>query len=277
MGAKINILVAEPISSKGIDLLKRNDRFQVDVKLNLSEAEIQKILPEYEVLLVRSQTKVNAALIAKGIRLRAIGRAGVGVDNVDVDAATARGIIVMNTPGGNTISTCEHSFSMLLALARMIPQAHGSMKAAKWDRKSFEGVEVYNKTLGVIGLGRIGAEVARRAVVFGMRVLAYDPFLSVHRAKSLQVELAELDDIYARADFITVHVPLTDETKKLLGSAQFAKMKRGVRIINCARGGIVDEKALADAIKSGQVAARRSTSTKASRRRPIFPCATCRR
>ena len=254
MNAKINILVAEPISPKGIDLLKQNDRFHVDVHLNLTEAELQKIIPEYEVLLVRSQTKVNSGLIAKAARLRAVGRAGVGVDNVDVDAATARGIIVMNTPGGNTVSTCEHSFSMLLALARMIPQANASMKTGKWERKSFEGVEVYNKTLGVIGLGRIGAEVARRAVVFGMRVLAYDPFLSVHRAKSLQVELAELDEIYARADFITIHVPLTDETRNLLGAAQFKKMKKGVRIINCARGGIVDENALAEAVRSGQVA-----------------------
>ncbi|MBV9462928.1 MAG: phosphoglycerate dehydrogenase [Verrucomicrobiae bacterium] len=254
MNTKINILIAEPIAQRGIELLSRNDRFQVDVKLNLKPDELEKIIGDYDVLLVRSQTKVNAALLAKAGKLRAIGRAGVGVDNVDVEAATARGIIVMNTPAGNTISTCEHAFSMLLSLARNIPQAHSSMKAGKWERKSFEGVEVYSKTLGIVGMGRIGSEVARRAIAFGMRVLAYDPFLSLHRAKSLQVELVELDEIYARSDFITIHVPATDETRNMIGAEQFKKMKKGVRIVNCARGGIINEKELADAIRSGQVA-----------------------
>jgi D-3-phosphoglycerate dehydrogenase len=186
-------------------------------------------------------------------RLRVVGRAGVGVDNVDVDAATQRGIVVMNTPGGNTISTAELTFSMLMASARKIPQAHASMKAGEWNRKSFQGVELYNKTLGILGMGRIGSEVARRAIAFGMRVMAYDPYLTLSRAKALQVELAELDELYSRADFITVHMPMTDETKAMVNAAAFAKMKRGVRILNCARGGIVAEADLLAAIKSGQV------------------------
>jgi D-3-phosphoglycerate dehydrogenase len=178
----------------------------------------------------------------------------VGVDNVDVDAATRRGIIVMNTPGGNTVSTAEHSFSMLMALARKIPQAHASMKAGKWDKKSFEGVELHNKTLGIIGMGRIGGEVARRAIAFGMRVLAYDPFLSMSRAKALQVEVVELDELYKRSDFITVHTPVTEQTRYMINKDTIAKMKKGVRLINCARGGIINEKDLYDAIKSGHVA-----------------------
>jgi len=172
---------------------------------------------------------------------------------VDVDAATQRGIVVMNTPGGNTISTAEHTFSMMMALARNIPQAQASMKEAKWDRKSFQGVELYNKTLGIIGLGRIGSEVARRAIAFGMRVLAYDPYLSLARAKSLQVEVVELNELFERADWITAHMPLSDETQGMIGRDAFARMKKGVRILNCARGGIVDEAALAEALSSGKV------------------------
>src|SRR5439155_8856580 len=188
-------------------------------------------------------------------KLRVVGRAGVGIDNVDVEAATQRGIVVMNTPSGNTISTAELTFSMLMALARKIPQAHTSMKASQWNRKEFQGVELYGKTLGILGMGRIGSEVARRAITFGMQVLAYDPYLSLSRAKALQVELVEqLEDIYGRADFITVHMPLSDETKGMLNTAAFAKMKKGVRVLNCARGGIINETDLYQAIKSGQVA-----------------------
>jgi D-3-phosphoglycerate dehydrogenase len=183
-----------------------------------------------------------------------IGRAGVGVDNVDVDAATRRGIIVMNTPGGNTISTAEHTFSMLMSLARKIPQAHATVKAGRWDRKSFEGVELYHKTLGIIGMGRIGSEVARRAIAFDMHVLAHDPFVSLSRAKSLQVEVVELDEIYARSDFITVHVPMTDQTRAMIDRQAIAKMKTGVRLINCARGGLIVETDLVEAINSGKVA-----------------------
>jgi D-3-phosphoglycerate dehydrogenase len=183
-----------------------------------------------------------------------VGRAGVGVDNVDVETATARGIVVMNTPSGNTISTAELTFSMLMASARKIPQAHMSMKEGKWDRKAFSGMELYNKTLAILGMGRIGSEVARRAIAFGMRVLAYDPYLSLSRAKAMQVELVEkLEDVFPQADFITVHMPMTDETKGMLNAGAFAKMKKGVRILNCARGGIVNEADLVEAIKASQV------------------------
>jgi D-3-phosphoglycerate dehydrogenase len=251
----MKILVADPISDKGVELLKGNPAFHVDKKIGLKEDELCAIIGEYDALVVRSQTKVNAKVLAAAKRLKIIGRAGVGVDNVDVDAATKRGIIVMNTPGGNTISTAEHAFSMMMAMARKIPQAHASMKTGKWDRKSFEGTELHGKTLGVIGMGRIGSEVAKRAIAFGMKVLAYDPFLSPSRAKALQVEVVELEQIYRQADFITVHVPVTDQTKGMINKDTIAKMKKGVRLINCARGGIIVEADLAEALKAGKVAA----------------------
>jgi D-3-phosphoglycerate dehydrogenase len=250
----MRILVADPISEKGVAILRANPKFSVDVNTGLKEDALLQIIADYDALVVRSQTKVNAKVIAAAKKLRVVGRAGVGVDNVDVDAATRRGIIVMNTPGGNTISTAEHSFSMMLALARKIPQAHASMKAGKWDRKSFEGVELHSKTLGIIGMGRIGGEVARRAIAFGMQVLAYDPFLSLSRAKALQVEVVELDEVYKRSDFITIHVPMTDQTRGMINTAAIAKMKKGVRLINCARGGLIVEADLIEALKSGQVA-----------------------
>jgi D-3-phosphoglycerate dehydrogenase len=248
----MKILIADPISERGVELLRA--KFQTDVNTGLKEDALLQIIGDYDALVVRSQTKVTKKVIEAGKKLRVIGRAGVGVDNVDVDAATRRGIIVMNTPGGNTISTAEHTFSMLMSLARKIPQAHGSVKAGKWDRKSFEGVELYNKTLGIIGMGRIGSEVARRAIAFGMRVLAYDPFLSLSKAKALQVEVVELDEIYTRSDFISVHVPMTDQTKGMINREAIAKMKKGVRLINCARGGLIVEADLLDAINSGKVA-----------------------
>jgi len=250
----MKILISDPISERGVQLLQGNPAFQADKNTGLKEDQLCEIIGQYDALVVRSQTKVTKKVIEAAKKLRVIGRAGVGVDNVDVDAATRRGIIVMNTPGGNTISTAEHTFSMMMALARKIPQAHASVKAGKWDRKSYEGVELYNKTLGIIGMGRIGSEVARRAIAFGMRVLAYDPFLSLSRAKTLQVEVVELDDIYTRSDFITVHVPITDQTRGMINTNAIAKMKKGVRLINCARGGVISEKDLCDAIKSGHVA-----------------------
>jgi D-3-phosphoglycerate dehydrogenase / 2-oxoglutarate reductase len=250
----MKILVADPISEKGVEVLRANPQFQVDVNTGLKEDALLQIIADYDALVVRSQTKVNAAVIAAAKKLRVVGRAGVGVDNVDVDAATRRGIIVMNTPGGNTISTAEHTFSMMMALSRKIPQAHATMKAGKWDRKSFEGVELYNKTLGIVGMGRIGGEVARRAIAFGMRVLAYDPFLSLSKAKAFQVEVVELDEIYSRSDFITVHVPMTDQTRGMINQDAMAKMKKGVRLINCARGGLIVEADLLEALKSGKVA-----------------------
>src|SRR6184192_1871038 len=249
------ILIADSISQRGIDEMTRDGALDVSTQTGLSEAELVGIIPEFSGVVVRSQTKVTAAIVNAGTRLRVIGRAGVGVDNVDVDAATRRGVIVMNAPGGNTISTAEHAFSLLLCAARKIPQADALLRGGKWDRKNLEGVELFNKTLGVIGMGRIGSELSRRAIAFGMRVIAYDPYLSAARARSLQVELLEeMDELLAAADFISLHTPLTAETRHILNAERLAKTKCGVRIINCARGGLIDEEALADAISSGQVA-----------------------
>jgi D-3-phosphoglycerate dehydrogenase len=251
----MNVLICDPISPKGIALLQQRPELKVTVlEKRLPEADLLPLVKEVEAMVVRSETKITRNVIEAATRLRVVGRAGVGVDNVDIEAATQRGVVVMNTPGGNTISTAELTFSMLMALARKIPQAHASMKAGEWNRKSFQGVELNNKTLGILGMGRIGSEVARRAIVFGMRVLAYDPYLSLSRAKALQVELLELDEVLARSDFITVHMPMSDETRGMVNAAAFAKMKKGARVLNCARGGIIDEKDLYDAIQSGQVA-----------------------
>jgi D-3-phosphoglycerate dehydrogenase len=251
----MNVLICDPISPKGIALFRQRPEFNVVVlEKRLSESELLPLLSEAVAIVVRSETKITGKLIEAAPKLKAVGRAGVGTDNVDVEAATQHGIVVMNTPGGNTISTAELTFAMLMALARKIPQAHMSMKAGEWNRKGFSGVELYNKTLGILGMGRIGGEVARRAIAFGMQVLAYDPYLALARAKALQVELVEnLDEIYARSDFITVHMPMTEETKGMVNAAAFARMKKGVRVINCARGGIVDENDLYAAIQSGQV------------------------
>ncbi len=253
---KPKVLVADPVSERGVSELAEGGLLDVTVKTGLTEDQLVEIIGEYSALVVRSQTKATPRLIAAAKLLKVIGRAGVGVDNVDVDAATKRGIIVMNTPGGNTISTAEHAFSLMMSLARNIPQADASVKSGKWDRKSFEGVELYGKTLAILGMGRIGTEFARRAIAFGMRVLAYDPYLSQSRARSLQVELVErLDEIVPQADFITMHMPLTAETKHMLNRERLAKAKKGVRIVNCARGGLIDEAALYDALKSKHVAA----------------------
>ena len=250
------VLVADAISEKGVAELAAGGLLDVTVKTGLKEDALLEIIGDYDALVVRSATKATAKLIEAAKKLRVIGRAGVGVDNVDVEAATKRGIIVMNTPGGNTISTAEHAFSLMVSTARSIPQADATMRAGKWDRKNFEGVELYNKTLAVLGMGRIGTEVARRAIAFGMRVLAYDPYLSASRARSLQVELVEsLDEIIPQADFITLHMPLTAETKYMINKERLAKAKKGVRIVNCARGGLIDEAALMEALKSKHVAA----------------------
>ena len=251
----MNVLICDPISPKGIDYFRQQPGLTVTVlEKRLPEAELIPIVGEVAAMVVRSETKVTRKVMEAAPKLRVVGRAGVGVDNVDVDAATQRGIVVMNTPSGNTISTAELTFSMLMALARKIPQANASMKSGAWNRKDFQGTELYGKTLGILGMGRIGSEVAKRAVAFGMTVLAYDPYLNLERAKAMHIELVELDDIYARADFVTVHMPLTDETKGLLNAAAFAKMKKGVRVLNCARGGIIHEADLCEAIKGGKVA-----------------------
>jgi D-3-phosphoglycerate dehydrogenase len=249
------VLIADPLSQRGADELARDGSLDVVVKTGLSEKELVDLIPEFSALVVRSQTKVTANVLNAGSKLRVVGRAGVGVDNVDVETATRRGVIVLNAPGGNTVSTAEHAFSLLLSVARKIPPAEASIRSGKWDRKSFEGVELYNKTLGVIGMGRIGSELSRRAIAFGMRVIAYDPYLSATRARSLQVELVEeLDDLLAGADFISMHTPLTPETHHLVDGTRLQKTKRGVRIINCARGGLIDEAALAKALEDQHVA-----------------------
>src|SRR5919106_652806 len=249
------VLVADSISQRGVDELSRDGALEVAVKTGLSEKELVDIIPEFSAVVVRSQTKVTADVLKAGANLRVVGRAGVGVDNVDVETATRRGIIVLNAPGGNTVSTAEHAFSLLLSVARKIPQADASVRTGSWQRKNFEGVELYNKTLGVIGMGRIGSELSRRAIAFGMRVVAYDPYLSATRARSLQVELVDdIDELLASADFISLHTPLTNETRHLLDFARLQKTKRCVRIINCARGGLIDEEALANALQDRHVA-----------------------
>jgi D-3-phosphoglycerate dehydrogenase len=252
----LRILIADPICARGIDELKRDEALAVEVRLALTEAEIISIIGEFSGIVVRSETKVTAAVLNAAPKLRVVGRAGVGVDNVDVETATRRGVIVMNAPGGNTVSTAEHAFSLLLCAARKIPQADAMVRSGKWSRKEFQGVELHDKTLGIVGMGRIGSELSRRAIAFGMRVMAFDPYLSATRARALQVELTdELSDLLASADFITLHTPLTPETLHLLNAQRLAETKRGVRIINCARGGLIDEHALAEAIESGHVAA----------------------
>ena len=251
-----HILVADPISPRGVEELTRDDALAVAVRTGLTESQLIERIGEFSAVVVRSETKITAPVIEAGSRLRVIGRAGVGVDNVDVDAATRRGVIVMNAPGGNTISTAEHAFSLLLCVARKIPQADAIVRSGKWDRKNLQGVELHNKTLGIIGMGRIGTELSRRALAFGMRVLAFDPYLAASRARALQIELLEeLDEVIAGADFITLHTPLTPETRHILNAERLAKTKRGVRVINCARGGLIDESALIDALRAGQVAA----------------------
>ncbi len=250
------VLIADSISQRGGDELARDGALEVTIKTGLNETELVEIIPPFSALVVRSQTKVTADVLKAASNLRVVGRAGVGVDNVDVEAATRRGVVVLNAPGGNTISTAEHAFSLLLNVARKIPQADATVRGGKWDRKNLEGVELYNKTLGIIGMGRIGSDLSRRAIAFGMRVIACDPYLSATRARSLQVELAEeLDDLLATSDFISLHTPLTSETRHILNAARLQKTKPGVRIVNCARGGLIDETALANALQNGHVAA----------------------
>lgn len=250
----MKILVSDPLSEEGLKILKEVKEFQVDVITDLKPEKLKEVIKDYDALVVRSATKVTKDVIDQAQKLKAIGRAGVGLDNVDLDAATQKGIIVMNTPAGNTISTAEHTMSMLLALSRNIPQANASTKKGEWKRSKFMGVELYSKILGIVGFGRIGSEVARRALSFGMKVLAYDPFLSKEVAEGLGVEVVELKDLLGRSDYITVHTPLTEETKHMISTEEFSLMQKGVRIINCARGGIIDEAALLDALKEGKVA-----------------------
>jgi len=248
------VLITDPLSDQGIEKLLQAKDIHVVRKTGLSPAELLLEIETADALLVRSQTKVTREVIEKGQRLKVIARAGVGVDNIDVAAATEKGIVVVNAPDGNTISTAEHTFAMLISLARNIPQAYRSLMDGEWRRKDFVGVELNQKTLSIIGLGRIGSEVAKRAKAFRMNILAYDPYLTDERARKMGVQKASLEEAIAKGDFITVHTPLTKETRHLINAEALNHMKDGVRIINCARGGIIDEQALYEAIQSGKVA-----------------------
>ena len=248
----MKILISDQLEQTCIDILT-HEGFTVDNRPGLSGADLLAVIGEYEGLVVRSATKVTSEVIARAGRMKVIGRAGTGVDNIDLDAATRKGILVMNTPGGNTISAAEHTVSMLLSLARNIPQAHMSLVRGEWERKKFTGTEVFEKTLGVVGLGKIGREVASRCLGLGMKILGYDPVLAPEAAARLSIELVNLPELFRRADFITVHTPLTPDTKGLLSDETLARCMKGVRVINCARGGIIDEKALLRALESGHV------------------------
>ncbi|MBQ6006825.1 MAG: phosphoglycerate dehydrogenase [Selenomonadaceae bacterium] len=241
-----NILAADGIANEGIEQLRKT--FNVEVRDKISHEELLEIIPKFDALIVRSASKVTADVLERGTNLKIIGRAGVGVDNIDIQAATERGIIVINSPDGNTIAATEHTFAMMLAVSRNIPQANQIMHAGGWDRKKFVGVELRNKTLAIIGLGKIGAGVAKRAQSFDMNVIAYDPFVSAERAKNLGVTMLELDELFRRADFITVHMPLTNKTRDMISLEQMKIMKPTVRLINCARGGIINEADLATAL-----------------------------
>ena len=248
------VLATDPLAAQGVEVLRSNPEIELDLRPGMPAAELAAAIGGYDGLVIRSGTRVTADTLKEPGRLRVIGRAGIGVDNIDVAAATMRGIVVMNTPGGNNVTTAEHTITLMLALARWIPQADASLHAGRWERGRFEGTEVCNKTLGIIGLGNIGTIVAERAQGLRMRVIAHDPFVTAEVAAKLKVELVTLEELYARADFISVHTPLTAETRGLVNRAAFAKMKRGVRLVNCARGGIIDESDLAEAIEAGQVA-----------------------
>ena len=250
---RLKVLVKEKVGDSGVKLLE--EHFDVDLGVDWSDEEFEQRLGAYHGILIRSATKMTGELIAKATNMRVIGRAGVGVDNVDVDAATQRGIVVANAPQSNVVTAAEHTMALLLALARNIPQAHASLTSGKWERSKFSGIELYEKTLGIVGFGRIGQLVAQRARGFGMRVLAFDPYVSAERYRELGVEkAASSDEVCAQADFITIHLPKTPETEGWMDATQFAKMRDGVRILNVARGGLVDDAALKDALDSGKVA-----------------------
>lgn len=248
------ILVLDNLSQEGIEVFQQAEGYDVDVKPPQKPAELAAIIGEYDGLVVRSGTKVTAEALANPGKLKVIGRAGVGTDNIDKEAATNAGIVVMNTPGGNTISTCEHTFALLFALCRNIPAAHASMDAGRWDRKKFMGSEICGKTIGIVGIGRIGGAVAKRAQAFDMKVIAYDPILTQLKADALGVELVTVDELAKRSDFITIHVPKTPETENMFNAKRFKAMKNSCRIINCARGGIVNEQELAEALRNGDIA-----------------------
>lgn len=250
---KPRVLVSDPLPSEALTALR--GLAEIDQVQGLTPQQLAEKVRPYQALIVRSASRVTREVIEAAENLQVIGRAGVGVDNIDVEAATQRGILVVNSPGGNTISAAEHTMALLLAAARMIPQAHASLTAGQWDRKTFTGLELYQKTLGVVGLGRIGREVATRAAAFAMRVVAFDPFLSADYARDRGIEALPLEELLALSDYVTIHVPLSQETRNLLSAERLGKMRKGAVLVNCARGGIVDEAALYEALQSGQLAA----------------------
>ncbi len=251
-GTRAKVLVKEKIGDSGIELLR--EHFDVDLGIDWDDEQFMQRIGDYDGIVIRSATKMTAEVIDRAQRLRAIGRAGVGVDNVDVEAATRRGIVVANAPESNVVTAAEHTMALLLALARNVPQAHASLLEGKWDRSKYSGVELYEKTLGILGFGRIGQLVAQRARGFGMRVLAFDPFVSAERYRELGVDkAADPDEIYAQSDFITIHLPKTPETEGFLNGEAFAKMRDGVRVLNVARGGLIDDDALKQALDEGKV------------------------
>lgn len=251
-GFLMKILVADPIAEEGLEILR--NYAQVDIKLKLKPEELKAIIGNYDALIVRSQTQVPTEIIEAGRGLKVIGRAGAGVDNIDVAAATKKGIVVVNAPTANTVSAAEHTIALMLALSRNIPKANSQLKSGRWQKRELVGIELRNKTLGIIGLGNVGSEVAKRAQAFEMCVIAHDPFVSTNYARKLKVDLVSLDQILEQSDFITLHVPLTASTKNLISAEALAKMKPTARIINCARGGLVDEEALVKAIEDGKIA-----------------------
>ena len=248
----MRILVSDDVSEKGVAILR--EHFDVDVKTNMPPEELLACIGEYDGLVTRSQTQVTEEVIAAAHNLKVIGRAGVGVDNINIPAATARGIVVCNAPEGNTIAAVEHTIGMMLAVTRHIPQAHQSIQEGKWDRKSFTGIQLQGRTLGVIGVGRVGSRVAKRMQAFEMNVIGYDPYITEERAHQIGIELVDFDTLLAKSDYITIHTPLTKETRDMIDADAIAKMKDGVHLVNCARGECFDNIAIAEAIKSGKVA-----------------------
>lgn len=252
--ARFRVLVADAIALDGLGPLRNDSRFELELKPGLKGDDLANAISTADAVLVRSATRITRESLARADRLKAIGRAGVGVDTIDVEAASERGIPVLTAPAGNTISAAELTMALLLSLARKVPAADRSMKAGEWDKKSFTGIELYGKSLGLVGAGRIGGQVAKRARAFGMKVVVYDPFLTGERARELDVETGALADVLANSDVISVHVPLTDETRGLIGAAELATMKRSALVLNVARGGVLDEAALLDALQQGRIA-----------------------
>ena len=249
----MRVLIADPIAPEGADAL-RNHGVEIDVRTGLSADQLAEDIKEFDGLIVRSETQVTERVLGAGTRLQVVGRAGVGVDNIDVEAATRLGVAVVNAPSSNTIAAAEHTLGLILSLARHIPQAHGVLKAGRWERRSFMGIELMGKTLGIVGLGRIGTEVARRASGFGMRIIGFDPFISNEQANHIGVELHGFDEVVRESDFLTLHVPLADGTHHLIGTEQLAAMKQGSFLVNCARGGLIDEDALDRSLEAAHLA-----------------------